>query len=924
MDVDKDALRKAFAAEWEKHYKIRTLIERGYLRQRCGKCGRMFWSRQKRELCGDPSCIGYQFIGNTPVKKKLDYIGTWKAVERYFTGSGHGYVKPYPTVARWRDDLYFTIASINDFQPYVVNGELDPPANPLIVPQPCIRFPDISNVGVSGRHYTNFVMIGQHAFNTEKTGLFYWKDEALSHDINYMAALGIPEDEIIFQEDVWAGGGNFGPCIEYFCRGLELGNCVFMQYETTPAGNHAPAGASSPVPSGTGYRELKTKVIDMGAGLSRLAWITSGEPTSYETVFGPVIEKMKKQAGISIDKGLFVRFAKISGSLNEDEVPDLEKEKERIAQVLGVSKKELFDTLEPLQALYASADHLCTLLFTVTDGMLPSNSGGGYNLRMLLRRVFGFQQRFGYDLDYGKIIEGHAEHLSYMFPHLKLGVRTTLDVIAEEDRRYRATEDKARSVVLNLVKKAGAGRTGIPNKERSSGGRISASELVTLYRSQGIPPEAVMDVASKNDVEVEMPGNFYEQVRAADGEEKMAENAPAVKVLSAELASIERTKPLYYSREAGFSATVLAIADKKYVVLDQSAFYPEGGGQVCDTGTLAGVPVTMVTKQAGIILHWVADTSAFRKGQRVDGVVDLKRRLMIARHHTAAHMLNAACRAVLGQHIWQGGSHKDDEKAHLDLTHYRRITPDELAMIEQKVNEYVMRNMPIATEVLPRNVAESKYGFRLYQGGAVPGKELRVVSVGDIDSEACGGTHTMLSRTGEIGCFKIVKRESVQDGIERITYKCGSAAIAYMQERERMLKEASEVVSVSESELKRTVERFFDEWKSQRKRIEELSELIVQEEAKELVAESAAKPVMKILDLDDSSLRKLATKVAESERSCACLLNKSGTLVCAAGVSSGRDAKEMLDKVLAQLGGSGGGSGRIAQGKAKKTGIVEI
>jgi alanyl-tRNA synthetase len=157
----------------------------------------MFWAKDKRDQCGDPSCIGYQFIESTPVKKKLNYIDTWKKVEEYFTKNGHGYVKPYPTVARWRDDLYFTIASINDFQPYVVNGEIEPPHNPLIVPQPCIRFSDISNVGVSGRHYTNFVMIGQHAFNTQKTGLFYWKDEALMHDLNYLKALGIPEEEII-------------------------------------------------------------------------------------------------------------------------------------------------------------------------------------------------------------------------------------------------------------------------------------------------------------------------------------------------------------------------------------------------------------------------------------------------------------------------------------------------------------------------------------------------------------------------------------------------------------------------------------------------------------------------------------------------------------------------------------------------------
>jgi alanyl-tRNA synthetase len=881
-------------------------MQRGFKRQKCKKCQRNFWAKEMRELCGDPSCIGYQFIGSTPVKKKLGYIDTWKVIEKYFTETGHGYVKPYPTVARWRDDLYFTIASINDFQPYVVNGELEPPHNPLIVPQPCIRFSDISNVGVSGRHYTNFVMIGQHAFNTSKTGNFYWKEEALTHDLNYLKALGIPEDEIIFQEDVWAGGGNFGPCIEYFCRGLELGNCVFMQYEVTPQG----------------AKELSTKVIDMGAGLSRLAWITSGEPTSYETVFGPVIDEMKHEAGVSIDKDLFVRFAKISGSLNEDEVPDLEKEKERIAGMLGVTKKELFNSLEPLQALYASADHLCTLLFTVTDGMLPSNAGGGYNLRMILRRVFGFEQRYGYNLDYQKIIQGHADFLEYIFPNLQNGVETTLDVIEEEEKRYKATKEKAAGMVLNIVKKAKG--TNIPNKERVGGGKISKEDLFTLYKSHGIPPEAVAEVAAENDVEVEMPGNFYALVRGAEGETASPDQAPSVKVLFSDIAHLPKTEILYYGHESAFRAKVLAIVHGKHIVLDRTAFYPEGGGQVSDTGSLKDIDVVNVTKQAGIALHEVKDASHFKPGMEVEGVVDMERRKTIARHHTAAHLLNAACRDVLGPHIWQGGSHKSEEKAHLDITHYKKITNEELARIEHKVNEYIMSNLPVVTHILSRTVAESKYGFTIYQGGAVPGKELRIVSLGEVDSEACGGTHGMHSLTGEIGPFKIVKRESIQDGVERIVYKCGHVAIDYVQERERLLHEASSVLSVSEGELVKSIERFFSEWKVQRKKIESLGELLVKEEAKEIIDNYPGHPVMKVIDLDEASLKKLALKIAESEKAAAVLINNNGNVICAAGKNSGVSAKALLDKVLAELGGSGGGSDRIAQGKAQKVGVVKL
>ena len=279
--MDKPSLRKQFSSEWEKHYKVSALVERGYTRQQCEKCKRYFWSVTARKVCSDPSCVGYGFIGKKMAKAPLGYVETWKKIEDYFKKNRHASVEPYPSVARWRDDLYFTIASINDFQPYVVSGELEPIANPLVVPQPCIRFSDISNVGVTGRHYTNFVMVGQHAFNSKKTGDFYWKDEAIRHDLGYLSYLGIDEKHLVFLEDVWMGGGNFGPCIEYFADGLELGNCVFMQYEITPDG---------------GSRELSTKVIDMGAGLERLAWITHGSPISYGLVFGPCVDSIQKKA----------------------------------------------------------------------------------------------------------------------------------------------------------------------------------------------------------------------------------------------------------------------------------------------------------------------------------------------------------------------------------------------------------------------------------------------------------------------------------------------------------------------------------------------------------------------------------------------------------------------------------------------------
>ncbi|MEW5996901.1 MAG: alanine--tRNA ligase [Candidatus Micrarchaeota archaeon] len=883
--LTKDSLRSQFAKEWEKHYKTKALEERGFGRGKCAKCGRNFWSVEERELCGDASCTGYTFIGNAPSDHKLSYVDTWKEIEKYFVEHGHGSVKSYPSVARWRDDLYFTIASISGFQPYVVSGELEAQDNPLIIPQVCIRFSDIDNVGVTGRHYSNFVMVGQHAFNTKKTGLFYWKDEALRHDIEYLKRLGVLPEDLVFQEDVWMGGGNYGPCMEYFAGGLELGNCVFMQYEILPGG---------------GSRELTTKTIDMGAGLSRLCWITHGTPDSYSVVFGKMVPKYRKKFGIKVDDKLYLEFAKRVGGLDVEEAKDPEAEVRRIEEEIGHPGFE--KSLAPLQGLYASLDHLLTLLFTVKDGMLPSNAGGGYNLRMVLRRVFGMDEECGWGMDYAEILEGHAKELKGIFPELEDGVESTSDVIAEEKRKYIATKEGAKGKVTNMLGKG-----------------IGERELVMLYESHGIPPEMVSEIAKGKGAEVKVPMNFYEKVRGK--EEDVGKEAEEKKM---DVGGIPKTEGLWYSTQGKFKAKVLKVIGK-YVVLDRSAFYPEGGGQAGDTGKLGGVKVLYMGKQAGVVLHLVEDAGKFKAGMEVEGKVDLDRRKRISKHHTAAHLLNAACREILGKHIWQAGSGKKEEEAHLDVTHYKRITEEELDAIERKVNEYIMRDLKIEVEVLPRNAAEQKYGFSLYQGGAVPGKELRVVKIGGgeletgngklVDAEACGGTHQMNTSTGELGYFRIVKRESVQDGVERIYYKVGEAAVRYAQGREGILRKAAGVVSVSEHQLPQAVERFFEGWKAQRKEIEKLKEEFVEARAEEIVERSGKEGVVEEkIEEDAKTLMKIGGIVSESEGAMAILRNSQGNFVCAAGKKAKKNALQLFEE-LKKRGAKGGGNERIVSGK---------
>lgn len=760
----KDLLIK-FQNEWKKHYDLEIFKEHGFIRKKCKKCGRYFWTvDSNREVCGDPGCVGYSFIGEK-LGYRRGYIETWKAIESYFVNNGHTSIKPFPTVARWRDDLYFTIASINNFQPYVVNGELDPIANPLIVPQPCIRFNDIDNVGLTGRHYTNFVMIGQHAFNKDK--LFYWKNEALRYDIGYInEVLGIPKEEIIFHEDVWIGGGNFGPSIEYFVRGLELGNVVFMQYEELP----------------DGYRELKTKVIDMGAGLSRLAWITNGNPMSYEIVFHKPYEYLIKNNNIVIDYDLYLKYAKIAGGLNVDEISY-----EEYKRILSEFDEIELNNLEKLKAIFAILDHSSTLLFTIRDGMLPSNSGGGYNLRIIARRMFEYIDKYELNLDFYKVLELHVENWRGLFDDYKEGVESTAKIIEKEYKKYKEN-------IKNISKAI----------EKYKGKQIELKDIIYLYESEGVP----IDVIEK-EFNIKVDYNFYNTLRK---DEK--KKTQITKTLD-----YPPTEKLYYNHPllSEFEAIIIGI-EENGVILDKTLFYPDSGGQVGDTGYIEQQRVLDTKKYGNVILHIVENPTLFRLGQKVKGKVDIERRLLITKHHTAAHLLTKAAYEILGSHVWQAGAYKSYNKAHMDITHYERINLEDLIKIESRVNEIIFRGLDIEVFEMDRNEAEQKYGFRIYQGGAIPGKRLRVVNIGNYDIQVCGGTHNMLKNTTQIGFFKIIKSKSISDGIQRIEFLVEKAALNYIQNLEKTLKTDAELLNTDIWEIGKTAIKFFNKWKEEKKK----------------------------------------------------------------------------------------------------------
>ncbi len=279
--MDKSEILNIFSSNYEKFYKVSLFDRLGFTRQSCIYCGKFYWSLSQRSYCPDHE--NYSFIGNPPTSKRLSYIQAWEEIKKYFEKNGHKIVNRYPVVCRWRDDLYYTIASIVDFQRIVENKVVfELPYNPLVVPQMCFRFNDIENVGTSGRHYTSFCMVGQTC-NADKEG-GYWKDRCIDLDFDlFVNVLGISPSEITFVEDVWLGAGAFGCSLEYFVRGLELGNAVFTEFEG----------------SEKNYHTMKNKIIDMGAGLERFSWITNGTPTSYDCTFEPVLKNIYNILGLN-------------------------------------------------------------------------------------------------------------------------------------------------------------------------------------------------------------------------------------------------------------------------------------------------------------------------------------------------------------------------------------------------------------------------------------------------------------------------------------------------------------------------------------------------------------------------------------------------------------------------------------------------
>ena len=926
------------------------LNEAGFVRKKCKVTDLYFWTRDpSRETSGDTVEDEYTFIG-TPLIPGFEERGRplkdrmREAFLSYFEEHGHTRVEPYTVVARWRDDIHLTIASIAAFQPHVTNGSVPPPANPLTISQPCIRLTDVAAVGRSGRHLTTFEMMAHHCFNRPKEGdVAYWIDECIRFcDDLFVNHLKIPENQITYVENPWAGGGNAGPAVEVIVGGLELATLVFMNLEEHPDGDVEVKGER--------YREMDLQIIDTGYGLERFCWAAAGTPTIYEAIYPDTVAWLRELSGFDANlasmggidsEQLLGELSRLAGILNIDVGTDVNALYDKLVERLNsrgieIGLADLKAITEPLSAIYAIPDHLHALCNMLGDGLVPSNVKAGYLARMLARRTLKLRDDLGIDIS---LAELGAHHLDINldgsnFSQSREGILTILEL---EEVRYREMLRAGEAAVKTALQN-------VPQESES----LDDEMLFHLSETRGLQPDMVVEIAkrlgwSNLTVRVGLAADMAARHASLAKGAASANTAPSILA-----EDFPATIPEFYddTSQTTFSATVLACIElsksqvesldlsvevtgipSHAVVLDRTLFYPEGGGQLGDQGTLVNGSAVNVLDTRGevggggqIILHLT--DGAVTGG--VTGHLNEGRRRQLMDHHTAVHIVGGSTRAILGPHIWQAGSNKGERYARLDVTHYQRLTRDDLDAIEDHANSIISENPAVEKLVLDRAEADGRFGFSLYQGGPPKHQQIRVIKIGEHDVQACGGTHH--DSAGSVGEVSIIRSSAVQDGVERLQIVAGETAREHTRQQERLLSAASDVLGVQPDELPASVQRFFDEWKSQQKEIEALKGEITRLRTSGGGGGSVEKDGVRYIILEgDGDLKQLQGMAAEltldaSQPTVAVLGSRDdgGKLLVAItenSVASERhDAVEVLRAISSHIGGGGGGRPTIAQG----------
>ncbi|MEE2747471.1 MAG: alanine--tRNA ligase [Candidatus Thermoplasmatota archaeon] len=914
--------------------------EEGFVRKVCKVTNLWFWTRDhSRETSGDTTEDEYTFIGapiieGYPQRGKALKDAMRETFLGYFEEHEHSRVSPYPVIARWRDDIHLTIASIADFQPHVTGGISPPPANPLTISQPCIRLTDVAAVGRSGRHLTTFEMMAHHCFNRPDEGdVKYWVEECIRFcDDLFVNRLGIDPNEITYVENPWSGGGNAGPAVEVIVGGLELATLVFMNLEERDDGDVEIKGIR--------YGEMPLQIIDTGYGLERFCWAAAGTPTIYEAIYPETVswlqtesdfESRLTQLGDVDMDSLLSELSRLAGILNIDVGTDVESLYNRLTERLedrgiSISVDQLKAVTEPLSSIYAIPDHMHALCNMLGDALIPSNAKAGYLARMLARRVCRMKDDLGLSMSLSELGAHHMDVNLDMdgFSQSREGILTILEL---EEARYHEMLRKGEAAVNTALAK-------LPKEASEAPDEV----LFRLAEERGLQPDMVASIANRlgwKNLEIRVGFAADMAERNAQQTKAASKSKSKEKLVSGEWPATERR---YYddTSETQFEANVLHCSEidasmlnlssevqgtpTHAVVLDHTLFYPEGGGQLGDSGSLGDATVFDTHVEGDVILHL---TDRPLSGA-VKGEVSWERRKQLMDHHTSVHIIGGSARALLGPHIWQAGSSKGERYARLDVTHFQRLTRDDLDAIEDHANAVIATNPAVEKIVMERADADAQFGFELYQGGPPKHRQIRIIRIGEHDVQACGGTHH--DQAGEIGEVRIIRSSQVQDGVERLQIVAGETAREHARRQERLLAESAEALGVSVEDLPKTVNRFFEEWKSQQKKIEALEAEIVRLRTSGGGDEAIEKDGIRYVVMEATGeLKQMQNMVGEltldaSKPTVAVVASREGGGKIIVAITEGtsaaesHDAVEILNAIAGHIGGGGGGRPTFAQG----------
>jgi alanyl-tRNA synthetase len=868
-------------------YAIDYFKKNGFERKICKKCGNPFWTiNHSKTTCGEAPCEPYDFLINPIMKKYSSLDDLRKTYLTYFEKNGHTIIDPYPVVARWRDDIYLTIASIAVFQPHITSGESDPPANPLVISQPCIRLVDIDDVGKSMKHLTIFEMAAHHAFNYPNKEI-YWKDKTVELCHNFLTEImNVDPMNITYKESWWEGGGNAGPCLEVCVGGLEIATLVFMMYKVID----------------DKYELMPMRIVDTGYGLERILWESQSKPTIFHSIYDEILNDVLSKSDIE-DKSEMLRKYVYKSSMGDRQ-----------------DYKTYGEYLNRIQGVFALLDYTKCLTFMLADGLVPSNSGGGYLARLLIRKALRLINTTKINLSLKDLIKLQIRKWGKTYRHIAEMEEEIYDMLNEEEEKYIATMKRGERIIQNIINEV----------KRKGANTIPSSKLIELYDSQGIPPEMVQEVAKKNDIKVEVPENFYSEVvkrhlKACGSGEK--------KELKISIEKYPPTKRIYYDDpyQFEFEAKVIGIEGNK-IILDSTAFYPEGGGQPYDQGVITwnggNAKIVNVQKVGDVILHEVEGDKP-PLGEIIHGFIDVERRLALMRSHTATHILVAALMKVLGKHIWQAGAQKDVYKNRLDVTHHKQLSDEEIEKVEEIANTYVLKNVDVKVYEMPRAEAERKYGVRIYQGGVVPGRNVRIVEIEGITVQACGGLH--VKRTGEVGLIKILKCNKIQDGVLRLEFTCGLSSLKHIQNKEKLIKEATKILNTQEEHLIKNIEKLKGENEKVKLEYRQLWKKHIQEIILKniipnpIVCDHTKIFITKFNDLTKEQMIEIGGEILKMEKEAMVIILNMNTnfisyvvMMNEDLVDRGLNASIIAERISKILEGKGGGDKTIAQGYGKR------